>query len=186
MEDNIIHKYPKTKDKRFYTDRYNKEDFEKYKEITKSIENYEKWKIGINYKTKRKIKIEGKTHKQLGYENFYIKGNLFTKLDGVNIELYLQENEKIKKEIQDYNSQIQDYNSQIQDLICKINLLKKWDEYIIFEETKYGIPYVYDDIHMEHNCFGLIKHDHYESCNCNSCSIPEMRVEDNIYLNIIF
>ena len=70
MENNIMRKYPTTKER---ASRYNKEDFEKYKEITKSMENYEKWKIGINHKTNRKIKIGGKTHEQLGYENFYIK-----------------------------------------------------------------------------------------------------------------
>lgn len=63
MEDNIIRKYPILKDERSYTDRYSKEDFEKYKEIIKSIENYQKWKIGINYKTNRKIKI-GEKHTQ--------------------------------------------------------------------------------------------------------------------------
>lgn len=49
MEDNIIRKYPTIKDERLYKKRYTKENFERYKEITKSIENYEKWKIGINY-----------------------------------------------------------------------------------------------------------------------------------------
>jgi hypothetical protein len=49
----IIRKYPTDKE---YKYRY-KKNFEKYKEITKSIEKYEKWKIGINYKTNRKITI---------------------------------------------------------------------------------------------------------------------------------
>jgi len=106
MENNIVRKYPAAKDERVYKDRYNKEDFEKYKEITKSMEKYEKWKIGINHKTNRKIKIGGKTHKQLGYENFYIEHKtspysstyiLFTELDGINIETYIKETEKIKK-----------------------------------------------------------------------------------------
>ena len=171
MEDNIIRKYPKIKDERLYKNRYNKEDFEKYKEIIKSIENYDKWKIGINYKTNRKIKIGGKTHEELGYKNFYIKQKtsenaysyiLFTELDGINIELYLQETEKLKKEIQDYNLKIY-------EIICKINLLENWEQYIVFEGIKYGIPYVYKGIHRENNCFGLIKEDYYESCSCHCC-----------------
>ena len=86
MENNIIRKYPTIKDERLYRDRYNKEEFEKYKEIIKSIENYEKWKIGINYKTNRKIKIGGKKHIQFGYENFYIKHR--TLYDGYSYILY--------------------------------------------------------------------------------------------------
>ena len=171
MEDNIMRKYPQIKDERFYKNRYKKEDFEKYKEIIKSIENYDKWKIGINYKTNRKIKIGGETHKELGYKNFYIKQYrsentysyiVFTELDGINIELYLQETEKLKKETQDYNSKIY-------DIICKINLLENWEQYIVFEGIKYGIPYVYKDIHRENNCFGIIKKDYYESCSCHCC-----------------
>ena len=91
MEHNIIRKYPAI---RYESRRYDVQDFEKYKEITKSIESYEKWKIGINYRTNRKITIGGKTHQQLGYD-FYIKGDLFNKLHGINIELYLAQSEKL-------------------------------------------------------------------------------------------
>ena len=87
---------------------------------------------------------------------------LFTKLDGINIELYIEETEKIKKEIEDYNSKID-------DIICKINLLEKWEEYILFEGTKYGIPYVYENIHRENYCLGLITEDYYEGCSCHCC-----------------
>ena len=170
MENNIIHKYPTQKDGRIYKIRYNKDDFEKYIKISKSIENYEKWKIGINFKTNRKIKIGGKTHRQLGYEYFYIKQGtttsftyiLFNKLDGINIELYIEETEKIKKEIEDYNLKVD-------EIICKINLLEKWEEYILFEGIKYGIPYVYKNIHRENNCLGLIIKDYHKECTCNLC-----------------
>ena len=54
MEHNIIREYPAI---RYESRRYDVQDFEKYKEITKSIESYEKWKIGINYRTNRKITI---------------------------------------------------------------------------------------------------------------------------------
>tara|TARA_B100001094_G_scaffold87324_1_gene83549 strand:+ start:608 stop:1231 length:624 start_codon:yes stop_codon:yes gene_type:complete len=170
MENNIIRKYPTFKDEKLYKVRYNKEDFEKYKEITKSIENYEKWKIGINYKTNRKLKIGGKTHRNLGYENFYIKHGttwnysyiLFTELDGIDVELYIQETEKLKKEIEDYNLEAC-------DVIKKINLLEKWEEYVVFKGIKYGIPYVYNNIHRGNNCFGLIIEDYYKECSCHCC-----------------
>jgi hypothetical protein len=169
MENNIIRKYPMEKDEQVYKDRYNKEDFEKYLELTKSMENYEKWKIGINHKTNRRIRIGGKIHKELGYENFYIKHGrysysyvLFTELDGINIEEYIEETEKIKKEIEDYNSKVY-------EIICKINLLEKWEDYILFEGIKYGIPYVFYNIHRENNCFGLITTVGYNACSCSCC-----------------
>lgn len=170
--DNIIRKFPKIKNERLYKDRYNKEDFKKYEEISKSIENYEKWKMGINYKTNRKIKIGGKTHEKLGCENFYIRKNLgtqgcysyvlFTKLNGINMKLYLQETNQIKKEIENYNLRVY-------DAINKIKLLENWAQFVEFEGLKYGIPYVYNDIHRENNCFGLIKKDYYEGCSCHCC-----------------
>jgi hypothetical protein len=169
MENNIIHEYPMTINEEVYKDRYSAEVFEKYKKITKSIENYKKWKIGINHRTNRKIQIGGKLHKELERE-FYIQHItshgysyiLFTKLDGINIQLYIEETEKIKKEIEDYNSKVY-------DIICKINLLEKWEEYILFEGTKYGIPYVYENIHRENNCLGLITEDYYKGCSCHCC-----------------
>lgn len=166
----ILHEYPKTKDESLFVKRYSKEDFEKYNGITKSLDNYEKWKNGINYKTNRKIKIGGKTHMQIGYNNFYIKYGtpysysyvLFTELDGINSALYLQETEKLKEEILDYNAKVN-------DVISKIKLLATWEQYVEFEGTKYGLPIVYNGKHMENNCFGLIKEDYYENCHCSTC-----------------
>lgn len=149
MEDNILHKYPTLKDEGLFKDRYTKENFEKYTQINNSIENYEKWQIGINFKTNRKIKIGGKTHIRLGYENFYIKGFLFTKLNDINIELYIQETERLKNEILSYNLKVP-------EIICKIYKLEKWSDFVEFEGIKYGIPKVYNDIHRENDCNGNI------------------------------
>ena len=171
MEDNIIRKYPTIKDERLYKDRYNKEEFEKYKEITKSIENYEKWKIGINYKTNRKIKIGGKKHIQFGYENFYIKHGtlydcysyiLFTKLDGINIDLYIQDTEKLKEEILSHNAKIN-------ELICKINKLEKWNDFVEFEGIKYGIQKIYNNIHRGDDCNGNINKTEVCVRECREC-----------------
>jgi hypothetical protein len=45
-----------------------------------------------------------------------------------------------------------------------------WNDYIIFEEKKYGIPHIYKNIHRENNCFGLIQEDYYVSCECHCCT----------------
>lgn len=171
MEDNIMRKYPTIKDERLYKDRYNKEEFEKYKEITKSIENYEKWKIGINYKTNKKIKIGGKKHIQIGYENFYIKHRtlydgykyiLFTQLDGINIDLYIQDTEKLKEEILSYNEKIN-------EIICKINKLEKWNDFVEFEGIKYGIQKIYNNIHRGDDCNGNINKTEVCVKECREC-----------------
>jgi len=57
----------------------------------------------------------------------------------------------------------------VYEIICKIKLLEKWEEYILFEGTKYGIPYVYKNTHRENNCLGLIIEDYYERCSCHCC-----------------
>lgn len=168
----ITYSYLKTKS---YPTRYDNEDFKKYKEITKyriiTIEKYDKWKSGINWLTGRRIKIGGKLYEKLGYENFYIrrvdgcniKYILFTEFDSIDIEIYNNETAKIKKEIDDYNLIINETN-------CKIKLLEKKDEFIIFDGVKYGNPD--ENIHMDEkgeNCFGLIVKDRYEECSCNCC-----------------
>ena len=158
MEHDIIREYPAI---RYESRRYDVQDFEKYKEITKSIESYEKWKIGINYRTNRKITIGGKTHQQLGYD-FYIKGDLFNKLHGINIELYLAQSEKLKKEILDYNSQVH-------SIICRINLLEKWNHFVEFEGVKYGIQKIYNKIHRENDCNGDINDTDVSVEECREC-----------------
>ena len=123
--DNIIHVYPTMKDVRLYTHRYTVEHFDKYKDM--SNENYEKLKTGINYTTNRKIKIDGKTYQKI-LCNFYLKIGtsydyefiLFTKLNDINSDLYIQETEKLKHEIEHYNLQVH-------EIIYQINLLEKWD-----------------------------------------------------------
>ena len=170
MENNIIRKYPILKDERLYKDRYNKEDFEKYKEITKSIENYEKWKNGINYKTNKKIKIGGKKHIQIGNENFYIKHLtvsgykyiIFTDLNDINIELYIQNTEKLKDEILSYNEKVN-------EVICKINKLERWNDFVEFNGKKYGIQKIYNNTHRENDCNGKINKTEVCIRECREC-----------------
>lgn len=160
--DNIIRTYPILDDERIFKDRYTKKDFEEHAYITKSVGNYEKWKNGINYITNRKIIVGGKTHQSIGYKNFYIKNALFTKLDGIDTEVYIRDTEGI-------NQKIQKRNKEVQETICKINLLETWEEYVIFEEQKFGIPNVYNNTHRENDCLGSFVEYSYDSCNCRTC-----------------
>ena len=164
MDTTIIRTYPNKRDDKTYKNRYCSADFTNYKLMLNAPQNYELWKSGINYKTNRKIKIGSKIHNQLRNEFYVYNSNLLlTVLDGIDSELYIQETDKLIKEIFDYNAQID-------IIINKINLLEKWEDYIEFDGIKYGIPYIYDNIHRENDCFGIIKEEcYYKTCSCSTC-----------------
>lgn len=44
--------------------------------------------------------------------------------------------------------------------------MKNWDDYIEFENKKYGIEHIINNIHNTNNCGGKIIHTHYE---CHGC-----------------
>jgi hypothetical protein len=78
--------------------------------------DYTKWKSGINYKTNRQIEIGGKHHRNLvdkfmiRYPYNYIDGHCFGKhpalfayLVDIDVNSYLQETERIKISIEEFN-----------------------------------------------------------------------------------
>lgn len=166
------------------------------------IDDYQKWNNGINYEKKNKIKIGGNLHDKLG-KNFILKhivnftkhNNyvndidyiykyeyvLFTDIHNVNWDEYFLETQKIYEEINkqnepiiEYNNNVIEYNKEIDKIIKEINKLEKWEEFVIFEEEKYGINDIYNNIHRENNCFGNIISDYIEretsiNCQCSSC-----------------
>lgn len=67
------------------------------------------------------------------------------------------------------NKNIIEYNDEIDRLVNQINKLEKQEDFIEFERINYGIPYIYNSIHRENNCFGLIIEDYYRDCGCNRC-----------------
>ena len=129
--------------------------------------DYKKWKDGINYETNRKIKIDGKIHRELkqkfmiNYSHNYSFGSqmrssvLFEKLNNINSHKYLQETEKINNEIDVENAVIKDYNKLVESIIEKIQKLEGWNEFIVFEGKKYGLIHkIKNNIHIENNCLG--------------------------------
>ena len=64
----IIRKNPEYKNKYNNPNRFYESDFETFNKMIADVDlmnNYKKWKEGINYKTDRKIKLKGDTHKKL-------------------------------------------------------------------------------------------------------------------------
>lgn len=153
--------YPNKKNEKSYLLRYDNFVFEKFNEMNANIElqnDYKKWKDGINYKTNRKIKIEGKIHTELKQKfmiNYGFSSVLFEDLNNINIHEYLQETKKINNEIDCENTEIKRYNVLVDIIIEKINKLNRWYEFVEFEGKKYGIIYkIKDNIHIENDCFG--------------------------------
>ncbi len=158
--------YPTKKLEKTYINRYDEYVFQKLNEMNGDAElqsDYKKWKNGINYKTNRKIKINGKIHRELE-KKFIIHGNslsgswggaiMFDNLNHIDKNEYLQETKKLNNEVDRENSIINEYNIIIDSVIEKIKKLEKWDDFIVFEGKQYGIPCIFDNIHRENDCFG--------------------------------
>lgn len=175
MED-IIRIYPNHKQLLSYPFRFTSEHFDKYNEMINNKilqDNYKKWKNGFNYKTNRKVTINGELHYKLK-SIFTIKCDrinsiLFDELDNIYFEKYLLETNTIYEDIDDKNKEITMYNNIVNNNIKNINNLDNWDSFINFESIKYGLPSIVNNIHKENNCLGEIIKDYYESCSCSSC-----------------
>lgn len=202
MDTEIERIYLSHKIEKCYPDRYDNavfEEFNKMNSDTQFQNDYKKWKAGINYKTNRKIKIGGKTYKELEKSRFSIKLTLnhrfwgfisFDELKNIDAVKYLEETEKIKHEIDIENAGIKDYNKKIDIVVEKIKNLESWDDFVEFEGKKYGLIYkTKNNIHIENNCLGkmifieerteydiaasLYKNDRettYKITKCNKCN----------------
>jgi hypothetical protein len=158
---NIIRTYPEYKDKLKIPKRFNTEHFERFNKMINDedfMNNYQKWKQGINYKTNRKIKIQGDTHKKLDCFYQYIGGFGRVYIDdmiNINQDDYLKETIEMVKDIDNKNEEIQRYNDIVKSVIDKINHLEKWDDYVEFGGKYYGLVVkVKNDIHIENGCNG--------------------------------
>ena len=105
-----------------YPSRIAKLTFDKVYDMLQNDElqnDYKKWQSGINYKTNRQIEIGGKLHRKLAdkfmiqYPYNYIDGHcfgknpvLFADLADIDVNSYLQETERIKKTIDEFNSKL--------------------------------------------------------------------------------
>ena len=177
-----------------YPERYNNAVFEKFNEMNTDTElqnDYKKWKAGKNYKTDRKITIDGKIHRKLkqkfmiSYSHNYSVGYqtmssvLFEDLTNINTDMYLQETDKINNDIDIENAVIKDYNKSIDSIVEKIKKLESWDDFIVFEGKNYGlVNKIKNNIHMENNCYGEMvynKDSIYSFYKCSECNYETNR-----------
>ena len=170
--------------------RYTKSDFEKFNELASVKGNIEKCRIlesGRNYRTNRKIKVDGKLYKQLispfyvfyeGYRqdekgegwSHSIRGgmHLFTILCDIDEKEYMAESEKLEGPINEQNRRIREFNKSVDDAIQKIHSLEKWSDYVEFDGLKYGLPSILNGIHRYSDCLGKIESKQISS-SCHSC-----------------
>lgn len=137
--------------------RFSEEDFDDIKK-----DEFKKWFSGINPKTGRKCKVNGKTHNKLRDVYGFRYYDYYKNISEVNDSaFYIIETRRIFK-------QWEAENKIIDNLIIKIKNLN-WDEYIEFRGVKYGIPEICDKIYKKDDCNGELINDHYESCSCHLC-----------------
>ncbi len=146
--------------------RISKETFDKAYEMSMNeeiVKEYEKWIQGINYKTGRKLNKRGSLYKKLGYK-FEVRERLFTEYLKYNVEEYLNESIKLKKERKERNEHIDELNK-------KIATLEDWNDYVEFEGEKYGMyTKIKNNIHLENNCRGnIILVNTYNEIRMSNC-----------------
>lgn len=175
MTEIILRSYPNYINENSYPLRYSKEILLKYKKLyndSEFLKNYNLLLSGINFKTNRKINIKGKKFFELKNEminKYNFEENIFKKIENINIDEYLIQTDNIIKKINEKNIPIKKYNLEVKEIIKKIDNLNNWNDYIIFENKKYGIKNIINNKHMENNCFGNIIFDYSVSCSCSSC-----------------
>ena len=158
--------------------RFTKSDFEKYRKLAEDTENLEKCRklaSGRSYITNRKIVSHGAVFKKLSkpflvYYQIDNEPHLFTVLDGINEEEYMNETQKINDQIALENKEIADYNNTVvRNVIQKIRALKTWDDFVEFENKRYGLPNIVGKIHRTDDCLGVIESKVFVTrCGCSS------------------
>ena len=183
MENNIIRnkwKFLKILNKKQYPFRFKKKHFEIYRLFEKDnkIVEIKKLKNGINPKTNRKIKIGGKTYNKILYDFYifrdkegeFICNKCVDELEGIDENTYMDNSKKIINKITEENIIIKIHNLKINETLQKINNLKNWDDFIIYDGKKFGTDEdIIDKKHVENNCNGLVKK--IKNNGCNDCCI---------------
>jgi hypothetical protein len=99
------------------------------------------------------------------------KSVFFEDLLSIDIDNYTKETDLIKNKIDMENNKIEQYNIIVNNTIEKIKKLEKWDDFVEFENKKYGINDTHNLIHREKDCFGFMikQKDYYQGCYCHRC-----------------
>jgi len=133
--DNIIHKFLLHKpDPAAPAPTFSKEDFEKF-DARLSNTRFIKWyKCG-------KSTVRGAIHKAVGEKYGYAPFAVYEEMEKITDRAaYLRSASERQQEYEAAKREVAEYNSSINSLNARIAWFK-WDEFIIFEGAKYGIPH---------------------------------------------
>jgi len=149
--------------------RYSETMFSRNISILGSVE-YGKWLSGVNPTTGRKLKIDGRTHRKVGQDMNFDTIHIFkNNINQKNWEDYNAETLLIYNEIERKNIEIKKQNIIIEDLNVKRRCLPKWDSYIVYNDVKYGVNHIVNDIHRFRDCLGSVKVTHTTTEECGKC-----------------
>ena len=124
--------------------RYTESDFKKFNEMALDTDNIKNCRIvegGRNYKTNRKIKIDGKLYRKLMLP-FYVRysvfhhPSIFTDLCDINEREYFAETARMDAPANEQNLIIREYNKGIDEFFQKLHSLEKWNDYVMFKKRK--------------------------------------------------
>ena len=110
----------------------------------------------INPDTNRKLSEHGLVYKNIGYNTKYqnLSWNFLKTIDTTDREKYRQDTDDI---IEEYKAEVEkkkNRNNQILEIRKQICNLSKWDEFVIFENTRYGCQKFHNNTHYHNNCLG--------------------------------
>jgi hypothetical protein len=162
--------------------RFTQVDFINFDKLKKKS-HFNLWFSGVNPETGNKIKINGDLHYRLGRNSGYKYYEYYQQLQTIDRKAYYDETLKIMDEYALTIVETAKLNDKIRELNKQIAALK-WNEFIVFENKKYGIPKVTDNVHNENDCKGKFKLLYTKGCEChlcedwNGCNNPK---QTNIY-----
>lgn len=204
--DNIIRTYPnKLQYELLYkyvlnNIEYDKYDFNRIKLCFQDID-INKYISGINPHTGRKIKLDGKIHNKIFWNKYNIFYNKFNKFKNISeVDEFINSIDIKNNIIKINNDNIRLINKHIDNIINKINSIIDWNDYIEYNNIKYGISIIYNNIHHYNNCNGTminydtINHECKGCCdgvafnggyNCGCYTIKKYKCNNCDYLNEI-
>lgn len=145
------------------------DDIQKFKKLLQ-VPEFSMWFYQLrNPKTKRKLKPDNNVHRLIGKQNGYLSYKYCKRISELD-DNYVSTTKRMEVEKQQYKQEIEEENKKLKELQKSLDMLEKWEDFIVYNGKKYGLPPVIGKVHKENNCNGSItKTSSDKYCNCSSC-----------------
>lgn len=131
---------------------YDFDEFEKLKKDEEFLKKFNLFEQNIDYRTGEKIIPKSNLWEELKKE-FIITLPCDSKFNIYFGDIISYENGEYYR-IDGRITTIKNYNKEANIIGTYIAELKYWEDYVMFDGDKYGIPTIFNSIHREDNCFG--------------------------------